>query len=205
MIIGYARVSTVGQELEGQIAALKTFGAERIWCEKVSGGGEHIAKREQLAKAIAFAGEGDTFIVTRLDRLARSTLDLLETLKRLTAKGVGFKSLADPWCNTTTPHGRLLITMLGGVAEFERELIRSRTEEGRRRAKARGVRFGHDFKLSVEQRAAIRLAHAAGVNISTLARRHLVSRRTIHRSIGESVAIEVVDDRLPGQPISLGE
>ena len=198
MIIGYARVSTVGQELNGQILALKTFGAERIWCEKVSGGEEHFSKREQLAKAIAFAGEGDTFIVTRLDRLARSTLDLLEILKKLTAKGVGFKSLMDPWADTTTPHGRLLVTMLAGVAEFERELIRSRTSEGRQRAKARGVRFGREFKLSAEQRAAVRLAHANGMTVTQLAKTFEASRRTIRRCLGEQFVVEVGADLLLG-------
>jgi DNA invertase Pin-like site-specific DNA recombinase len=91
-------------------------------------------------------------MVTRLDRLARSTRDLLNILHTLGERGIGFKSLADAWAETTTPHGRLLVTMLAGIAEFERELIRARTGDGRSRAKARGVRFGRPPKLFPYQR-----------------------------------------------------
>jgi DNA invertase Pin-like site-specific DNA recombinase len=90
-------------------------------------------------------------LVTRLDRLARSTRDLLNTLDGIAKAGAGFRSLADHWCNTTTPHGRLMLVVLGGLAEFERELIKARTAEGRQRAKARGVRFGGKLKLSRHQ------------------------------------------------------
>ena len=93
-------------------------------------------------------GAGDVLLVTRLDRLARSTRDLLNVLATISDKGAGFKSLADTWADTTTAHGRLMLTVLGGLAEFERELIRARTDEGRKRAQARGVRFGRKLKLS---------------------------------------------------------
>ena len=91
---------------------------------------------------------GDVLIVTRLDRLARSTRDLLNVLDAVAKQGAGFRSLKDAWADTTTPHGRLMLTILGGLAEFERELIRARTGEGRKRAKDRGVRFGRPRKLT---------------------------------------------------------
>ena len=98
--------------------------------------------RAALARAVAVLEAGDVLLVTKLDRLARSTRDLLNTLATIGERGAGFKSLADPWADTTTPHGKLMITVLGGLAEFERHLILSRTSEGRARAKARGVKFG---------------------------------------------------------------
>lgn len=138
MIIGYARVSTDGQTLDAQYATLKAAGAEKVFAEKVSGA---KTNRAQLAKAIETLSAGDVLLVTRLDRLASSTRDLLNVLATVTDKGAGFKSLADAWADTTTAHGRLMLTVLGGLAEFERELIRARTDEGRKRAQARGVRL----------------------------------------------------------------
>jgi DNA invertase Pin-like site-specific DNA recombinase len=105
-----------------------------------------------LARALKSLGEGETLLVTRLDRLARSTRDLLNTQATITDKGAGFRSLHDTWADTTTPHGRLMLTVLGGLAEFERELIRARTGEGRERAKARGVKMGRRPKLTDHQR-----------------------------------------------------
>jgi DNA invertase Pin-like site-specific DNA recombinase len=137
MIVGYARVSTDGQSLEAQHAALTQAGATQVFAEKVSGA---VTDRKQLAKAIATLGQGDVLLVTRLDRLARSTRDLLNVLDAVAKAGAGFRSLSDQWADTTTPHGKLMITILGGLAEFER--ILARTSEGRTRAKARGVRFG---------------------------------------------------------------
>jgi DNA invertase Pin-like site-specific DNA recombinase len=96
-------------------------------------------------------GQGDVLVVTRLDRLARSTRDQLNTLDTIAKAGAGFKSLADTWADTTTAHGRLMLTVLGGLAEFERELIRSRTAEGRSRAKARGVHIGRPAALNRDQ------------------------------------------------------
>jgi DNA invertase Pin-like site-specific DNA recombinase len=139
MIVGYARVSTDGQSLEAQHAALKAAGATQIYSEKISGA---VTERKALAKAIANLGAGDTLVVCKLDRLARSTRDLLNTLDAIGKAGAMFRSLGDPWCDTTTPHGRLMLTVLGGLAEFERHLILARTSDGRERARARGVKFG---------------------------------------------------------------
>jgi DNA invertase Pin-like site-specific DNA recombinase len=131
MIVGYARVSTDGQTLDAQEAALKAAWAERVYAEKISGA---VSDRRALGRALAALGPGDTLIVTRLDRLARSTRDLLNTLDAIGKVGAGFRSLADHWADTTTPHGRLMVTVLAGLAEFERALIlganRRRTAAG---------------------------------------------------------------------------
>jgi DNA invertase Pin-like site-specific DNA recombinase len=105
-----------------------------------------------LAKLIRRLDAGDVLVVTRLDRPARSTRDLLNILDAVGKQGAGFKSLKDTWADTTTPHGRLMLTVLGGLAEFERELIKARTSDGRARAKARGVQFGRPSKLAAYQR-----------------------------------------------------
>jgi len=108
--------------------------------------------RAELAKLIKRLEPGDVLVVTRLDRLARSTRDLLNILDTIGKAGAGFRSIADTWADTTTPHGRLMLTILGGLAEFERELIRQRTGEGRHRAKASGIKFGRKPKLTAHQR-----------------------------------------------------
>src|SRR5258705_1817989 len=148
-VYGYARVSTDGQSLAAQLAELKAAKCEKVFQEKISGA---RSDRKQLAKLMALLAKDDVLVVTRLDRLARSTRDLLNLLGRIGEKGDGFKSLRDTWADTTTAHGRLMLTVLGGLAEFERELIRTRTGEGRKRAKARGVILGRMQKLSPHQR-----------------------------------------------------
>jgi DNA invertase Pin-like site-specific DNA recombinase len=157
--IGYARVSTDGQTLDAQQSALTAAGCERVFAEKISGA---VTDRKALARAIAALAEGNTLVVCKLDRLARSTRDLLNTLAAVADAGATFKSLGDPWCDTTTPHGRLMLTVLGGLAEFERHLILERTTEGRKRAQARGVRFGRKFKLTAHQRQEALARRAAG-------------------------------------------
>jgi DNA invertase Pin-like site-specific DNA recombinase len=126
-------------------------------------------------------GEGDVFVVTRLDRLARSTRDLLNTLAAISEKGAGFRSLRDTWADTTTPHGRLMLTVLAGLGEFERELIRARTSEGRERAKARGVRLGRNPKLTPHQRVEALKRRDAGEPLVEIARTFGVSHSTISR------------------------
>jgi DNA invertase Pin-like site-specific DNA recombinase len=178
MIVGYARVSTDGQSLEAQQAALAQAGAAKVYAEKQSGA---KTDRAQLARAIAALTEGDTLIVAKLDRLARSTRDLLNTLAAIAEAGAGFKSLGDPWCDTTTPHGRLMLTVLGGLAEFERHLILARTSEGRHRAQARGVRFGRKLKLTAHQRQEALARRVAGEALVDIARSYAVSHSTISR------------------------
>ena len=176
--IGYARVSTDGQTLDAQQSALREAGCARVFAEKVSGA---KTDRAQLAKAIATLGEGDTLIVTKLDRLARSTRDLLNTLAEIAQRHAVFKSIGDPWCDTTSAHGKLMVTVLGGLAEFERHLILARTSEGRQRARARGVRFGRKPKLTAHQQQEALARRAAGEALVDIARSYAVSHSTISR------------------------
>jgi DNA invertase Pin-like site-specific DNA recombinase len=177
-IIGYARVSTQDQDLSVQLEALKKAGASVIFREKISGA---RSDRPQLAKAMRSLQPGDILLVTRLDRLARSTRDLLNVLDVLAKQSVGFKSLNDQWADTTTPHGRLMLTVLGGLAEFERELIRARTGEGRKRAMASGVKFGRPHKLSAFQRQEAARRKQAGEAWSTLSKAYGISVSTVAR------------------------
>ena len=138
MIYGYARVSTDGQTLVAQWEQLKAAGAEKVFEEKASGA---KSDRQQLGRLLKALKAGDVVLVTRLDRLARSTRDLLNVLAGIAERGAALRSLADHWADTTTPHGRLMLTVLGGLAEFERELIRARTSEGRARADRKSTRL----------------------------------------------------------------
>ena len=175
---GYARVSTDGQTLEVQIAQLKQAGAGTIFREKASGA---RADRPELARLVRKIGSGDVVLVTRLDRLARSTRDLLNTLATIAEKGAAFRSLNDAWADTTTPHGRLLLTVLGGLAEFEAALIRARTGDGRERAMKRGVRFGRKPKLTPHQQREALERRNTGEPIVEIARSFNVHHATISR------------------------
>jgi DNA invertase Pin-like site-specific DNA recombinase len=176
--IGYARVSTDGQTLQAQTEALQSCGCARIFAEKISGA---YSDRPQLAKALAALTAGDCLVVCKLDRLARSTRDLLNTLDAIGKAGATFKSLGDPWADTTTPHGRLILTVLGGLAEFERHLILTRTAEGRTRAQANGIKFGRKPSLTPYQRAEALRRRAAGETLVEIARSFNVSHMTIAR------------------------
>ncbi|MFY9835971.1 MAG: recombinase family protein [Xanthobacteraceae bacterium] len=142
-------------------------GVARVNSEKRSGA---YTDRPQLAKAIQALSEGDTLVVCKLDRLARSTRDLLNTLDTIGKAGASFRSLGDQWADTTTPHGRLMLTVLGGLAEFERFLILSRTAEGRTRAQANGIRFGRKPVLTPYQRAEALRRRAAGETLVEIAK-----------------------------------
>jgi DNA invertase Pin-like site-specific DNA recombinase len=177
-VVGYCRVSTDGQTLDAQIAELKAAGATRLFAEKQSGA---HSDRPQLKRALAAIGEADTLIVTRLDRLARSTRYLLNVLHEVGEAGALFKSLHDAWADTTTPHGRLMLTILGGLAEFERSLIKARTDVGIKRAREAGVRFGRPPKLTKhQQRQAMKLLDQ-GEPQSAVARLLNVDQSTISR------------------------
>ena len=143
--------------------------------------GQRSQQLPQLAKAIGRLEPGDVVVVTRLDRLARSTRDLLNVLDQIGKRGAGFKSLKDTWADTTTAHGRLMLTVLGGLAEFERELIRARTGEGRKRAKERGVKFGRPRKMTPHQRQEALQRLAAGQTMADVARTYAVDATTIGR------------------------
>ena len=175
---GYARVSTIGQTLEAQLDGLKGAGCNPIFREKVSGA---RADRRQLNKLLSTVGAGDIVVVTRIDRLARSTFDLFAIVKAIVDKKAQFRSLAEPWADTSTSTGRLMIAVLGGLADVERDLIRTRTSEGRERAKLRGVRLGRKPKLTLEQRRQALARRTAGETLMDIARSFNVSFATISR------------------------
>jgi DNA invertase Pin-like site-specific DNA recombinase len=177
-VYGYARVSTEGQSLAAQIAELKAAKCDKIFQEKISGA---RSDRKQLARLMAILEKEDLLVITRLDRLARSTRDLLNTLATIGEAGAGFKSLADTWADTTTAHGRLMLTVLGGIAEFERELIKVRTGEGRKRAMADGVKFGRPAKLTPHQKREAIKRRELGEAHTDIARDFNVSHQTIGR------------------------
>ena len=177
-IYGYARVSTDGQSLDSQLSQLRLAGADKVFSEKVSGA---KTDRAQLHRALAALGDGDVLLVTRMDRLARSTRDLLNTLAVIGDKGAAFLSLGDPLIDTTSAHGKLITAILGSLAEFERSMILSRTGEGRTRAMARGVRFGRKPKLTPHQAAEAIQRRQAGEAMTDIGRSYNVSHQTISR------------------------
>jgi len=182
-LVGYARVSTADQSLELQIAALERYGVptENIWKEKRSA----LAKRVQLERCIAFLEPGDTLVVWKLDRFARSTLDLYQRLGALQQRGIKFVSLTDN-IDMSTASGRLLFGVLAALAEFERDLIAERTKAGVRRKMEGGWRPGPEIKFTQEMRDhAQRLrdkGHTAPQIIDALSKRYKVkvSRRSIY-------------------------
>jgi DNA invertase Pin-like site-specific DNA recombinase len=164
--------------LASQQAQLEIAGCAKIYAEKVSEAG---TDRPELAKVLKRLEPGDVLMVASLHRLARSTRDLLNILDAIAKAGAGFKSLADTWADTTTANGRLMLTMLGGMAAFERELIKARTSEGRKRAKDKGVRFGRPPVLTFHQRQEALQRLAAGEAQADIARSFKVSQPTISR------------------------
>lgn len=172
------RVSTAGQDLTAQIEALKAAGAATIYKEKISGA---RADRPQLAKLMATLKAGDLVVVTNLDRLGRSTRELLDLIDRIGKAGAVFRSLGDPFWDTSNAQGRLLSTLLAGIAEFERELIRERTGEGRTPAMAAGVKFGRKRKLSDYQRAQAKKRSDAGETLAEIAKSYAVDISMISR------------------------
>jgi DNA invertase Pin-like site-specific DNA recombinase len=177
-LLGYARVSTQGQDLTAQIEALKAAGAETIFREKVSG---VRADRPQLAKLMATLQAGDIVVVTKLDRLGRSTRELLELIERIGKSGAAFRSLGDPLWDTTSSQGRLLSTLLAAIADFERDLIRERTGEGRKRAMANGIKFGRKRKLSDYQRTEAIKRRGDGESLTSIAKSYGVAISMISR------------------------
>ena len=182
MKYGYARVSPGGksESVDAQARQLTKAGCRKVFRDVHVSGAK--TDRAQLRRVIDQLAPGDVLMVTRLDRLARSTRDLLNTLAAVTDRKAGFRSLGDTWADTTTSHGRLMLTVLGGLAEFERDLIRKRTAEGRERAKARGVRLGRKPKLTAhQQQEARRRRDSGGETLADIARSYNVSHSTISR------------------------
>ena len=176
--LGYARVSTYGQTLDAQLEQLRGAGCGKIYREKVTGA--HDDRRE-LLKMLKALAPGDTVTVTRIDRLARSTFDLFAIVKQIVDAKAQFRSLAEPWADTGTSTGRLMLAVLGGLADVERDLIRTRTAEGRDRAKRRGQHMGRPSRLLNAQKTEARRRRAKGATLNELARSYDVSKSTISR------------------------
>lgn len=180
MKIGYARVSTGDQSLDQQLQVLKEAGCRKIYQEKVSG-----AKRQrpQLESMLEHLREEDILVVWRLGRLARSTRDLLNIIDSLQQSGTHFKSLSEPWADTTSYAGRMIMTVFAGIGEFERSLILERTGTGREAAKKRGVRFGRPSKFNLEQKALVKRLLSEGESIKNIAKTMNVHPSTVYRSL----------------------
>src|SRR5271170_6912377 len=179
-LIGYARVSTYGQTLDAQLEQLRAAGCSNrnIYREKVTGA---RADRRELNRMLGKLAPGDVVTVTRIDRLARSTFDLFAIVKKIVDAKAQFRSLAEPWADTGTSTGRLMIAVLGGLANVERDLIRTRTAEGRARAQKRGQHMGRPPKLTDAQKAEARRRRAQGATLAELARSYGVGKSTISR------------------------
>ena len=176
--IGYARVSTYGQTLDAQLEQLKAAGCVKVYREKATGAQVERGELQRMLKAMS---SGDVVTVTRIDRLARSTFDLFSIVKRIADAGGQFRSLAEPWADSSTSTGRLMLAVLGGLADVERDLIRTRTAEGRSRAMARGQHMGRPPTLTVQQQAEARQRREGGATLQELADSYNVSRATISR------------------------
>ena len=178
MKIGYARVSTLEQNLDLQLRALEKAGCKKIFREKATGSNR---ERPQFRRMLDQIRVGDTIVVWKLDRLARSTRDLLETMEAIREAGGKFQSLSEPWADTTTHAGKMIMTIFAGIAEFERELIRERTGAGREAARKRGIRFGRPRKLSPDQEQLAQRLVLEGKSVCDIERIFNVHVATIYR------------------------
>lgn len=190
MLIGYARVSTDDQNLHLQRAALTDAGCARIYEEKLSGTNRN---RSELARLLDHLRSGDVVLVCRLDRLARSTRDLLDIAELIKDAEAGLRSLSEPWADTTSPAGRMVLTVFAGIAEFERALIHQRTGAGRVAARARGVRFGRPPKLTAEQLVVARRLIDEGTAVRETARILKVHAATLYRALGAAAPDDATD------------
>jgi len=180
MKIGYARVSTTEQHLDVQLSELKKAGCEKIYKEKITGTHQN---RPELLRMIDQLRKGDEVIVWKLDRLARSTRDLLEICDRIGAAKASFRSLSESWADTTTAGGKMILTVFAGIAEFERDLIVERTASGRVAAQKRGVKFGRPGKLQPEQLSAIKSLLDQGKSVKDVADAFKTHPSTIYRNL----------------------
>ena len=186
MRFGYARVSTTDQDLAIQRTRLHEAGCEKLFEAKISGAREKCLVLERLLSELR---ADDVVVVTRLDRLARSTSELLRIAETIEEKNAGLRSIAEPWADTTTPAGRMVLTVFAGIAEFERSLIATRTEEGRRAAQARGVSFGRPPKLRPDQRTLARNLIEEGKSVRHVARTFNVHVATVYRCLHDEAAL----------------
>jgi DNA invertase Pin-like site-specific DNA recombinase len=187
MKYGYARVSSKTQDYLAQVEALKAAGCEKIYSEKASA--KSTEGRPEFAKLMKVLLPGDTVVVTKLDRLARSSRDLHNILHELEGLSCGFVSLGEAWCDTRTDVGKLMLTIMGGIAEFERGLIRKRTDEGIERARRKGTKFGRPERLDAGQKRVIADRYGQGATIPELAEEYGVAVGTIWRVLQPSEAV----------------
>lgn len=178
MLVGYARVSSVGQSLEIQLDQLKAAGCEKLFSEKRSG--TTTAGRDALADALEFVREGDVLVVTRLDRLARSITDLRQIIDRLAAKGVSFRCLQQGVIDTSRSDGKLLLNILASFAEFEADIRRERQRDGIEKAKAAGVYRGRPASIEGDK---VRALHAQGIGPAEIARQLGIGRASVYRHL----------------------
>ncbi len=178
MKIGYARVSTEEQNTEIQLQALQAAGCGHIFQEKLSGKNRN---RPELERMLDHLRQDDVLVVWKLDRLARSTRDLLGIVEEIKNAGAGLQSLSEPWADTTSYAGKMVLTIFAGIAEFERDLIRDRTSTGRMAAKIRGVRFGRPAKLNPEQKELAVQLFEEGKSAKQIAKTFNVHPATIYR------------------------
>lgn len=178
MQVGYARVSSVGQSLDIQNEALAQAGCEKVFAEKMSG--RSTTDREQLALAIEFAREGDTFVVTRLDRLARSVGDLHRIIERLTEKKVAFRCINQSGVDTDTSTGRLMLSILGAVACFESDIRAERQREGVAKAKLAGKYRGRPTTISPD---AVKELRDQGLGATEIAKKLNIGRASVYRAL----------------------
>lgn len=182
MNIGYARVSTLDQNLDRQLDQLNEQGCERIFKEKITG-----TKRErpELDKLLDQLRSGDTIIVSELSRLSRSVKDLFIIVDIIKQKNANLKSLKEPWADTTTPQGKLMFTIFAGISQFERELISQRTKEGLASARARGKKGGRPSKSQKDIELALKMYISKEYSISEINKATGVSKTSLYRYINE--------------------
>jgi DNA invertase Pin-like site-specific DNA recombinase len=193
MIYGYVRDSADGQSVAAQVQQLTAAGCYRIFCDTALGPSD----RTQLRRALRHLEAGDVLMVTRLDRLARSSRDLLNTLRAIMDRQAGFRSLKEVWADSTASHGRLMMTVLEGLAAFEHEMVRALATEGRARAKVRGQSLGRPHKLTVNQQQEVLRRREAGEAVREIARSYSVSASTISRLMPRAPTV----DPVPLRPI----
>ena len=179
---GYARVSSQGQSLDVQVAKLTEYGCNEIFKDKLSG---TTADRPSLKECRTYVRRGDSLVITKLDRLARSTFHLTQIAEELKQKGVDLVVL-DQNIDTSTPTGKLLFNMLASIAEFETEIRKERQMEGIVKAKEKGVQFGRKAKLTEEQVISLRMEREQGIKISVLMDRYSLSKASIYRLLAQS-------------------
>lgn len=186
MKVGYARVSSTDPSLDLQSGRLSRAGCERLFEDKNTGAAR---RRPELEKLLAGLTADDVLVVTRLDRLARSTAELLRITDQIREKYANLQSLDEPWADTTSPAGQTIMAVFDGMSAFERSLILTRTDDGRQAAKERGVAFGRPQKLLPDQKALARELVREGRSISAVARTFNVHSATIYRCLEEISAL----------------